>query len=122
KILDIVTASRILLDCQTQSSTLGEMACHYRVLNNQSVQKILAEQQATNERFGEAAVRLGLMSESQLAQLLAWQDEDPRTFANQMVGRNALGSQETEIVLAQYLAESDITPPTNLELEIESFA
>lgn len=110
KILDILTASKILLDCPSQSIVLGEMACRHGVLTEETVQKILNEQQNTQERFGEAAVRLGLMTEPQLAQLLAWQDEDPRTYANQMVDNGVLGPQEIEIVLARYLSESDIEP------------
>lgn len=120
KILDILTASKVLLSCQTRSTTLGEMACHYRVLTEECVQKILDEQQTTQERFGEASLRLGLLNEQQLAQLLAWQDEDPRTFANQLVESGALGSQETEMVLAKYLAESDIQPMASAKREVVS--
>lgn len=121
QILDIPTASKVLLNCQTERRLVGDLACQNGYLDTQAVKSILEEQLATDERFGEAARRLGLLTESQLAQLLAWQNEDPIGLAQQLVRSGVLGRQDTEILLEQYLAESDHYRDALSEMEIASF-
>ncbi len=121
QILDIPTASRVLLNSRTEPVPVGELGCQHGCLDSAAVQRILDEQLATDERFGEAAVRLGLLTESQLAQLLAWQNEDPKSLAQTLIRCGVLGRQDTELLLDQYLAESALQRASLSAMEIASF-
>ncbi len=121
QILDIPTASRVLLNCHTEHVSVGDLACRQGCLGPDAVTRILDEQTATDERFGEIAVRLGLLTESQLAQLLAWQNEDPKALAQTLIRCGVLGRQDTELLLEQYLAESAPHRANLSEMEIASF-
>ncbi len=121
QVLDIPTASKVLLSCDTTRIVVGELACQYGCLDRLALQTVLDEQMATDERFGEAAMRLGFLTESQLAQLLAWQNEDPKVVAKNLIRCGALPRQDTEQLLERYLMESAMKRDDLSEMELASF-
>ncbi len=121
QVLDIPTASKMLLNCHTPRICVGVLACQAGCLDGKAVERILERQKTTDERFGEAARRLDLLTEAQLAQLLAWQNEDPNVLAQQLVQSGVLTRQDVGMLLEQYLAETSLRHEPISEMELASY-
>jgi diguanylate cyclase (GGDEF)-like protein len=122
QVMDIPTASRVLLNCHTPRICLGVLACQAGCLDRKGVEQILERQEVTDERFGEAALRLELLTETQLAQLLAWQAEDPKVLAHQLVQTGVLTRPDVDMLLEQYLSETPLRREPFSEIELTTFA
>ncbi len=110
QVLDIPTASKILLQCQTERKHIGVLAQAEGYLDAAQADRILREQEETGERFGEAGIRLGLLSEDQLTSLLVIQQEDPLLFAKALVRHGVLDPKRLANLLNKYVADAKPRP------------
>ena len=110
QVFDIPTASKVLLQCQTERKRIGVLAQEQGYLDAAQVDRILAEQEQTGERFGEIAMRLGLLLEDQLAHLLAMQQEDPLRYAQALIHQGLLDRQGVVSLLKEYITEVTSKP------------
>jgi len=105
KVLDIATASKALLQCESPWNRIGVVAQQHGCLDAVQVDQVLQDQEQSNQRFGEIALRLGLLDETTLAQLLALQQEDPATFGQTLVSAGILDRATVDALVAAYFAE-----------------
>lgn len=109
-LLDIPTISRALIDEQSQSLPIGELAVQKSLLTCEQVEAILAEQRHCADRFGEIACRKRWLTYQQLALLLAWQLEDPHQLAGAMIRLGILSPTAAADALEDYTQSSFHTP------------
>ncbi len=105
QVLDMVTASKAILNLPSRRQAIGELAVRQSILSTGQVDEILDLHLKNNERFGETAVRLGYMSEDQVAGLLTIQQEDPAALAKSLKQLNLLDSKRVDSLLLEYLSE-----------------
>jgi len=112
KILDMVTASKALVNVTANRLMLGELATQQKMLTAQQVDEILSLSLKSSERFGDTAKRLGYLNEDQVLSLLALQQEDPLALGNSLKQMNLLDSKRVDCLLLEYLAEELRLLPT----------
>jgi len=122
EVLDIATASKALLKCDTPWVRIGVMAQQHGCLDALQVDQILQDQEQSNQRFGEIALRLGLLDEMTLAQLLSLQQEDPATFGQTLVCMGILDRTAVDALVTAYFAEIRPKLAANVERQTAGLA
>lgn len=112
QVLDMVTASKAIVNLTTRRQALGELAVRQKLLTTQQVDEILDLHLKSSERFGETAVRLGYLTEDQIIGLLAIQQEDPAALARSLKTLNLLDSKRVDSLMLEYLSEELKFAPT----------